>query len=290
MTQVISKELSAGGDLAHQSTRTRPSADGLQKLTPANGVPLTWRQPLAITFHGVAASTYGYAICWQSVSEAARQIYERSNPYVRVYGRWRFLTYNCLIMQFVAYSLCLSSHFVPRLRRPRDFFFTTFALPIGMLVVISFWSIWFVAGREYIFPASLEPFYPPWLNHITHTIIAPINLVELISIRKQYSTDKRSLTALAGYTLSYTSFLLYIRWQTGRFVYPFLNKMSAVPVGAFMTGMVVFVICAYKSGKLLHDLVHGISSFKSKFDPRKRRRSQQTSEITLTETRAQRSD
>lgn len=228
------------------------------QLTPA------WRRPLIITFHGAAASVYGYAICWQNVSEAAHKFFMVSNPYVRVYGRWRFLTYNCLIMQFVAFSLCLTSHFVPRLRKPRDFFFTTFAFPVGMLVVSSFWAIWFTAGREYILPASAELYYPPWLNHITHTIIAPINLAELLLNKKEYSSDRRSIIALVGYTVSYTSFLLYIRWQTGRFVYRFLNHMSAVPVGAFITGMVVYGICAYKSGKLLHNLVHGVSSFKDK--------------------------
>lgn len=250
MSQVVSRNLNNQGDA--------PPA-GLSSQNVAR-----WKKPLLIAFHGAACSTYGFAICWQNVSEASAQLYARTNPLMRAYGRWRFLTYNCLIMQFVAYSLCLTSHFVPKLRKPRDFFFTTFAFPVGMLVVSSFWAIWFIAGREYIFPAALEAYYPPWLNHVTHTIIAPINLAELLLVRKQYSTDRRAVTALAGYTLSYTTFLLYIRFQTGRFVYPFLNKMDAVPVGAFISGMVVFVIIVYKSGQLLHDFVHGVAAVKNK--------------------------
>lgn len=184
---------------------------------------------------------------------------------MRIYGRWRFLTYNCLIMQFVAYSLCFTSHFVPKLRRPKDFFFTTFALPVGMLVVTSFWSIWFIAGREYIFPAALEEYYPPWLNHITHTIIAPINLAELFLVKHQYSSDKQSVIPLTGYMASYTVFLLYIRYQTGRWVYPFLNKMDAIPVGAFILGMAAFTVFTYKSGKLVHNFIHGCGQIKDKF-------------------------
>lgn len=163
-------------------------------------------------------------------------------------------------MQFVAYSLCVTSHYVPRLRKTKDFFFTTFAFPIGMLVVGSFWAIWFVAGREYIFPIALEPYYPPWLNHVTHTIIAPINLTELLLVKHKYSKDRRAIVPLVGYILSYTSYLLFIRYQTGRFVYPFLNKMDAVPVGAFITGMAVFTVIFYKSGKLVHDFAHGLRS------------------------------
>lgn len=179
---------------------------------------------------------------------------------MRVYGKWRFLTYNCLVMQFVAFSLCLTSHFVPRLRRPRDFFFTTFAFPIGMLVVGSFWAIWFTMGREFIFPSSIEPFYPPWLNHVTHTIIAPINLMELLLTKHEYSSNRKSLSPLAGYILSYTSFTLYIRFQTGRFVYPFLNNMNSVSVGAFIVGMMVFGVCIFKSGQVLHNFVHGVKT------------------------------
>lgn len=168
-------------------------------------------------------------------------------------------------MQFVAYSLCFTCHFVPRLRKSRDYFFTTFAFPVGMLVVTSFWCIWYIAGRDYILPLSLEAYYPNWLNHVTHTIIAPINLTELILVKHQYSSDKRSLIPLVGYISSYASFLLYIRFKTGRFVYPFLNKMDSIPVGAFMIGMGVFCVIVYKSGKLLSNFVHGIKSIKDKF-------------------------
>ena len=183
---------------------------------------------------------------------------------MRTFSLWRFLTYNCLVMQFAAYALCFTSHFVPKLRRPRDYFFTTLAFPTGMIVVGGFWAIWFVAGRKYIFPASLEAFYPPWLNHVTHTIIAPINLVELLLVRKQYPSDRRGITTLVGYTASYTSFLLYIRLRTGRWVYPFLNKMDSIPIGAFIVGTLVFGVIIYKSGKLLHDFVHGVKLAKAR--------------------------
>lgn len=169
-----------------------------------------WKKPLLVVFHGFAASTYGFAICFQNVSEASAQLYLRTNPAVRVFGRWRFLTYNCLVMQFVAYSLCFTAHFVPKLRKPKDYFFTTLAFPVGMLVVTSFWSIWFTLGREYIFPESLEPYYPPWLNHVTHTIIAPINLIELFYVKHNYPSDRKAIVPLTGYTLSYISYLLYI--------------------------------------------------------------------------------
>lgn len=219
----------------------------------------SWKRSLLIAFHGTSASIYGFAICFQNVSESSAQLYLRSNPLVRDFGKWRFLTYNCLVMQFVAYSLCFTTHFVRRLRRPRDYFFTTFAFPIGMVVVFSFWSIWSIAGREYIFPVSLEPYYPPWLNHVTHTIIAPINMAELLLVKHNYSSDKKSLVPLTGYMATYISYILYIRIQTGRFVYPFLNKMGPMSVGGYIVGAATSAVIVYKIGKLIHGFVHGIN-------------------------------
>lgn len=168
-------------------------------------------------------------------------------------------------MQFVAYSLCFTSHFIPKLRRPKDYFFTTFAFPVGLLVVTSFWSIWFSMGREYIFPVTMDPFYPPWLNHVTHTFIAPINLIELIFSRHSYSNDRKALIPLVGYLVSYSAFGLYIRFQTGRFVYPFLNKLDYPSVGGFIVGSIVFTVIFYKSGKFLHDVVHGLRSVRDRY-------------------------
>uniref|UniRef100_A0A6G1SP14 Androgen-induced gene 1 protein n=1 Tax=Aceria tosichella TaxID=561515 RepID=A0A6G1SP14_9ACAR len=261
MPQVVSKSLAKAGDTSRPSS-TKASSSSSDNLIMKNshqhpGLSSTWKNSLIIAFHGAAASTYGFAICWQNVSEASRLLYLRSNPLVRIYGRWRFLTYNCLILQFVAFSLCLTAHFVPKLRRPRDFVFTSLAFPIGIVVVTTFWGVWMSLGRAFIFPIELEPYYPPWLNHITHTIIAPINLIELLAFRKQYSSDKKAIATLTGYTVAYTSYLMYIKWQTGRFVYPFLNHFTPVGVGVFIVGLTAMVIGLYKCGKYMHDAAHG---------------------------------
>lgn len=181
---------------------------------------------------------------------------------MRAFGKWRFLTYDCLIMQFAAYALCLASHYYPSLRRPRDYFFTSVAFPIGMTVVISFWSVWCIFGREDIFPLAIEQYYPPWLNHITHTIIAPINLIELVATKHKYATDRKSLVPLGAIAMSYTSLLLFIRFKTGRFVYNFLNKMDAAGVGIFLAGTTFFFFAMYKAGRYIHDYTHGIKPSK----------------------------
>lgn len=258
MPQIVSKSLVKSGDISRSKFSSTSTENLVLQSTRQLGASSTWKSSLILAFHGTAASTYGYAICWQNVSEASRQLYMRSNPLVRVYGRWRFLTFNCLILQFIAFSLCLTAHFVPKLRRPRDFVFTTLAFPIGMVVVTTFWGVWIALGREFIFPVELEPYYPPWLNHITHTIIAPINLIEILAFKKQYSSNKKAITTLATYTFAYTSYLLFIKYQTGRYVYPFLNRFPPAGTGVFIAGLTVMVIGIYKLGKVLHDSIHGV--------------------------------
>lgn len=185
------------------------------------------------------------------------------HPGLRPYGKLRYLTYNCLLLQFAAYSLCLASHFVPRLRKFRDFFLTTLALPVSALVFIIFWGVWHFIGREQIFPVALEQFYPNWLNHITHTIILPINLFELYLVRHEYSASSKSLPVLLGYMLTYATFLVYMKLQSGVFVYGFLNQLDFKGVTIVLASAAVIVSGFFFFGKALTKLFHGTTSSKS---------------------------
>lgn len=215
------------------------------------------KKPLLIAFHGTATSMYGFAIGWQAVSAKSAALYQLTNPAVRIYGKWRFLTYQNLVIQFITYSLCMASHFSPRFRRSRDFVFTTLAFPLGMVVVGTFWSVWFVAGRQYIFPVALEEYYPSWLNHITHSVILPLNIIQMAVEKHQYAASKVSYMTLCGHMLSYTTFILFIRYQSGKHVYPILQKLDGIPAVGFMLSCGVFALFCYKSGKIIHDLIHG---------------------------------
>lgn len=170
------------------------------------------------------------------------------------YGQWRFLTYNDLVLQFVTYSVCLVTHFLPSVTRFRDFIFTTLAFPMGMLVVSSFWAVWFLAGRENILP--VESGCPDWLNHVVHTIMMPINLVQLMLVQHQFSSDRLAVKSLLVYILAYASYLFYIRFRTGRYVYIFLNKMNGWAIATFIAILVGLALLIYWAGKLLHGLVH----------------------------------
>lgn len=218
------------------------------------------REIVLISLHSSAALVYGYALVWQYIAPTGIRLHQSAPSSLRDFGRWRFLTHNCMVLQFIVHLMAL----VARLRKPswrfsktRDFLFTTLAFPIGTVVVASFWAIWFLAGPKYISPASVEGLYPSWHNHVSHTIPMPINMLELFLERKLYPSDWRALPSLVGTVLLYTTFLLYIRSSTGKFPYPFLNKMEPLQVAAFIAAMLATAVASYKLGQLLHDSLHG---------------------------------
>lgn len=183
------------------------------------------------------------------------------NPKLQYYGKWQFLTFHCLLLQFSAYLLCLVSYFVPssRLRKFRDFFITTLAWPTSGVVFTIFWGVWHLLGRELIFPAILEEFHPSWLNHAVHTIIVPINLIELYLVRHQYSSTRLSLPILVSYHLGYSLFLLYMKIRSGAFVYEFLNHTGMVGLACTVIVSVITVTTFFFFGKALSKLAHGSS-------------------------------
>lgn len=170
------------------------------------------------------------------------------------YGLLKFLTYQCLLIQFVNSLLHVGACFMQFLEKPRDLFFSTLAYPVGSIVVYSFWAVWHLMGRELIFPAALSQYYPDWLNHVTHTIIAPMNILLALVVHHKYSKNGSALTVL--YLACYTGFLLYVKKESGIFVYRYLETMSQPELVLYFGSTGVFAYLMYKSGQLLTSLVH----------------------------------
>jgi hypothetical protein len=177
---------------------------------------------------------------------------------LQVYGHFKFLTVQCLIIQTVSSLLHVLAHFVKSLEGARDLVFTTLAQPIGSVVVYTFWLVWFGMGRELMFPAKLDEFYPFWLNQTNHTMFVPINILLAVTVSHQY-TKKGALVTLI-YLLSYTIFLHVFKAQTGQFVYFYLNEMSDAQRLFYFACTAVFAYLMYKSGEFLQYMAFGSQS------------------------------
>lgn len=177
---------------------------------------------------------------------------------LKTYGHLKFLTYQCLLIQLLNSFLHVGAHFISFLRGPRDLVFSALAYPVGSLVVYTFWAVWHLMGRELIFPVAASEFYPDWLNHATHTLIAPLNLLLLYSMRHKFSNF--SLTLCLAYFASYTAFLHYIKFHAGVFVYKYLDAMNDTERLIYFAGTGVFAFIMFKTGQYLNSLIHDTAS------------------------------
>lgn len=164
----------------------------------------------------------------------------------------KYLTFQCTCIQFVSYRLCLIADFVPALKKPRDFMFASLSYPLSMVVFTVFWIV-YSYDRELISPLrdEVSGLFPIWLNHISHTLILPANLVELLLVKHEYPEDKKALLALTTYACSYAAVILSHRYVSGRFVYGFIDKMNPPIVVGFIVATMGFASGCYYVGKSL---------------------------------------
>lgn len=176
------------------------------------------------------------------------------DPRLQPYGLWKFLTYHSLILQFVSACLHIVAPWYSKLKSFRDLIFTSLAYPVGSIVEYSFWVVWWTQGRNLIYPKSLEPYYPVWLNHTTHTIIIPISVAQAYLTLHFHKTRGYLLTF--SYTLLYYAYVLYIRSRTGIFVYPFLNEMGTTSIILYSASILFCTAAVYETGFFMTRLFH----------------------------------
>ncbi|KAM4730514.1 androgen-dependent TFPI-regulating protein isoform 2-T2 [Anableps anableps] len=125
-------------------------------------------------------------------------------------GPWKYLTFLNLLLQMTFFGLAAVNDFQPgkkaesALNRWKDLLFSVFAFPVGMFVVLLFWTI-FAYDRELVYPATIDAFFPPWINHAMHTFVLPVLLGEVLVQPHTYPQMKRALAALFVVGLAYLS-------------------------------------------------------------------------------------
>lgn len=210
--------------------------------------------PVQLFLGLISLGAYSYAFYWMLTEPSMLNIRKLIPPVLHKYGLFKFLTNQCLLMQFINSLLHVGAHFFAFLRRPRDLFFTCLAYPVGSIVVYSFWAVWHLMGREMIFPREVSEWYPDWLNHVAHTIPAAVNILLALSIHHRYSKNGVALTL--AYLLCYLTFLLHMKQESGVFIYKYLDAMNQTQFMIYVASTAVFIYLMYKSGQLLTSLAH----------------------------------
>ncbi|XP_035461622.1 androgen-dependent TFPI-regulating protein [Scophthalmus maximus] len=203
-------------------------------------------------YHITAFSWYAFV-----VKSLAAKDGEELPPGIFVYGGpWKYLTFLNVLLQMTFFGLAAMNDLQPgeksksTLSRCKDLLFSVFAFPVGMFVVLLFWTI-FIYDRELVYPASIDTFFPPWMNHAMHTFVLPVLLGEVLVQPHVYPKTKHALAALGAVGLAYSFWILWVYLSVGIWVYPLLGHFSTSGlVGFFFFNMSVVTLFYLLGDKL----------------------------------------
>ncbi|KAJ8369399.1 hypothetical protein SKAU_G00094270 [Synaphobranchus kaupii] len=183
------------------------------------------------------------------------------HPGARLYGgRWKYLTFINLVLQTVFFGFCILTDAIQILLGPkrvplhlikiRDAVFTTLVFPVGMFVVISFWSL-YAYDRELVYPKFFDDIIPTWLNHALHTVIFPLLLIQLCLQPHQYPSRAKGILGLALFAVLYLAWVLWVHHASGIWVYPIMAKLSPGGLVLFFAGAALTMAPLYLLGERL---------------------------------------
>lgn len=177
---------------------------------------------LLTAIRSFAVLVYGYSIYFQEITP---------NPFnIHYLGKLKFLTYWDLLLQFSFFTLLLVTQSLLKIKKNSiikliDTLFFSLALPVSLIVSVTFWILYAI-DREIILPVAIEKYYPVWLNHSTHTLVAILPLVEMLLGNYKRPSNKLGLSILNIFMISYLLLILYLALVDDLWVYPFLNLLN----------------------------------------------------------------
>ncbi|XP_049548605.1 androgen-induced gene 1 protein-like isoform X3 [Anopheles darlingi] len=219
-----------------------------------------------ITWHLIAFAQYCYAIYFDRFfihipDDLAIPKMMTTTEYG---GRSKFLTYWCLILQAVYFTICLLNDFIgtnevapkrmPLIRKVKDYTLAAFAFPVALNVGVTFWTLMAI-DRELVFPKALDAVFPGWLNHVMHTNIVIFMVLEICTSFRQYPSRRAGLTGLGIFMSAYLGWLHVIHHFGGIWVYPVLEVLNMPQRIAFFAVSLAFCVGLYLLGEFFNNLI-----------------------------------
>jgi len=152
-------------------------------------------------------------------------------------GRFKYLTKWNIVLQTIYFGLSFLKDLTEdeaglfgkkkrsTLSKLRDLFHTCIAWPLGMFVLLSFWSLMLV-DRELVFPAWMDEYVPAWLNHVMHTTVALFIIVEKVLIYHPYPSRRFGVLASCCLGSTYIIWTFIVAYVDGIWIYPVLAVLS----------------------------------------------------------------
>lgn len=149
----------------------------------------------------------------------------------------------------------------PLIRRIRDYIFAAMAFPLAANVTIVFWFLHSI-DRELVFPRVMDPIYPQWLNHILHTNVFLMIIVELFISHHNYPSRKACLGGLSSFCIAYIAWVYIVKHIAGAWVYPILYVLRWHERICFFALVALVPIIFYFVGEFVNEKVWSSSANK----------------------------
>ncbi|XP_034040935.1 androgen-dependent TFPI-regulating protein [Thalassophryne amazonica] len=172
-------------------------------------------------------------------------------------GPWKYLTFLNLLLQMSFFGVAAASDLHPFVKSEsfltqfKDLLFSVFTFPVGTYVVLLFWIL-FAYDRELVYPATINAFFPAWINHAMHTFVLPVLLGEVLVQPHSYPKTQHAVAALGAVGVAYLSWVLWVYLSVGIWVYPILAHFSSSGLAAFFFFNMFVVTLLYLLGDKLN--------------------------------------
>ena len=202
-------------------------------------------------------------------------IWDIKHPNYETYaGRWKTLTFitcmlNCWYFIGAFLQDALFCHVLPdsinkKIKSFLDSMFGAVVCPAALLVVGAFWGLYFF-NRELIWPVHMDLLIPQTYGHMMHTLLGVIALVELAAFNHKFLTFNEGFALCMTYAGCYVSWLYYIRYAAGIWVYPLFYRLTKPwRKEMFLSGVVSFLLALYCIVYGLHSSIHGVKDLSTK--------------------------
>ncbi len=181
-------------------------------------------------------------------------------------GTLKYLTYWNVWLQMLYYTVCLANDLAGSnaterksssgLQRLRDHLFASLAFPVGFVVAVAFWTLWAI-DRNLVMPATFDPYIPFHLNHMLHTTVVPLLVLELCLVYHVYPQRMAGMATTAVFLVAYLVWILIIAYFGGFWVYPVLKKLDPVGRTAFIAVSAIGGAMLYGFGELCNRAIWG---------------------------------
>lgn len=214
-----------------------------------------------VLFHLSVISLYSFAF-WYDQKYVEVPYPSPEFAHIPLKARAIFFTFWTLVLQTIYFIVSLLNDLIgtnvvtrkpPLIRQIKDVLFSI-TLCTALYVVLVFW-IFYTFAKSAIFPEAAEKAFPVWLNHLMHTLILPIILIELLVTNRNYPSKKTGFSVALILTAIYAGYIHIVNFKYGIWPYPFMYVVSMTTTMFYFVGSALLGMGFYLLGEKLDIMV-----------------------------------